>query len=35
MARYKRKQIGGAPALAIKLPIPISVSGFAVALLTG
>ena len=35
MARYKRKQIGGAPALAIKLLIVISAIGFAAALLTG
>lgn len=35
MARYGRKNRGGAPALAIKLLIVISVVGFAAALLTG
>ena len=35
MAKYKRKHIGGAPALAIKLLLVICVVGFAAALLTG
>lgn len=35
MAKYKRKTIGGAPALAIKLLVVICVIGFAAALLSG